>query len=1483
MTDNGTNPWLIKVSELTCDDEGCQVLHDNGLASLQWADLGCLFIMNPRGMASTIVAPDLFIYDTKGSTLLFIDGNRFNYKKFLRKDLAATQDKNMTLLIKKILPQLRATYLDESLEAYLEKAYHLLPVHSSENEVGAYLRQVIQRAAAEAAAPAEEDEAHDEKGEVKAREWKTGDFIDENLRVKEVLKGGMGIVYIVNDLNSSALYALKTIQQQYFWNKRIYSMFVREAEVWVELEKHPNIVQAHFVRILGGCPFIYLEYIKGTNLDAVLKKGPLPLSATLDFAIQFCRGMDYAFKKLGIVHRDIKPSNCLITEEGVLKISDFGLAKIFSEPGSMGPEEDQASRGEMLPMQPQGMRVTATGAFQGTLPYMAPERFKNSNISDITADIYSFGVMLFEMITGTKPVNASDLSEFMIFHSKGEVPDIRKYQRAIPDELASLVMRCLANKAQDRFPHFGELEKLLLSLFQSVTGAPYIFKEEERELSPLDWVNKGRSLAALNREEEALSCFEQALRHDHRNESAWLAKGNTLCSLGRHKDALLCYNKVLETDKDNEEAWLKKGSTFFELKRLQDALSCYNRALEINPENHEAWIKKGLYYAYFDKTVESLKCYDEALKANGNSAEAAYYKGAKLLEGKKLNEAILLFEKALEINPRWIDAWLKKAEAFAEKKNTEEALQAYLKVLEIEPDNVRALLAQAQVLLKEDHHERALPLLQKILTLDGSHREALNQSYAISRRMGRNEEALRICERILDQDGENLTFLLIKGEILDELFQFERAEEHYQEAIARVPRWEEGRKALEALIKRRRIYEKHTEAFLAEDIEFPQGDKSIPSIPEEERKKFKDFLAKAKKITTEELLARGREAHEKASLWQALQLMLQALQSRPDHAEGWLLVGRIMGGLELHDHAFYAYGRYLHMTHDAPVAFYEVGFLFEKEGKVYRALRCILKALKAENRNWRLWLMALAYLYQLGAYGWVKAMARKVLTLMAKRQATPLMRQCQGICESILGLYEKANSTFDELIRENSNDFFSIIHKGNNLRRLSLSKESSALFIKANRHQDNSPYYLYYLGILHQQLLNESTALSCLSEAEKKNRLLSEATLARAMQLIGQDSMQEAAEIIKGVTGLPRGKGRAYEALGYLHWRQNQFREAFLALEEGSMTDPWDGGIPMNKAHVMRKIRTDNSAIHSLLERYEGNHPLEEEPLIIQAILWLEEEHYEKADQALAKALAISPHSARAWNTAGMGAWQRQEREKAMECFSRAIECRKAIEEALNNRAALYLVEGKTDEAGRDLDTLHRMNPNLPSGCYNRALYLCLSGASKEALGELERAQLMLGETRNLLTDRAIFHFLLRDKNTTDLCLIKSVKSGDQNAKTWFLKALLHTSSGTHGASFKFYEQALNLEKDIYFFWLCFGVSLNASGSHDRAKEAIRRGVALHPGISFDTARTSLEEKEIDEFIMQCVGSPMFISTAFSYVCRDDYHILPGEIAFFLT
>lgn len=295
-----------------------------------------------------------------------------------------------------------------------------------------------------------------------AREWKIGDAVDEMLNVFGYAKGGMGAVYFVRHRNWQVKLAMKSPLPEHVNDSFIMQRFIREATTWISLGVHPNIASCYFVKNIEAIPRIFIEYIENGSLYDWIYKGKVnSLEIVLKFSIQFCSGMEYAHRR-GVIHRDIKPSNCLISSDNILKITDFGLVKMAQF------HEEPIHRNIESLRKKIKKDITTDNSAMGTPEYMSPEQWESSNEVGPESDIYSFGIMLFEMVCSRKPFVKTDddgMFKMLQLHSLAEPPNPTNYLKAFPPALKKIILKCIQKNITARYQNFNDILFDLKKLF----------------------------------------------------------------------------------------------------------------------------------------------------------------------------------------------------------------------------------------------------------------------------------------------------------------------------------------------------------------------------------------------------------------------------------------------------------------------------------------------------------------------------------------------------------------------------------------------------------------------------------------------------------------------------------------------------------------------------------------------------------------------------------------------------------------------------------------------------------------------------------------------------------------------------------------------------------------------------------------------------------------------------------------------------------
>ncbi len=284
--------------------------------------------------------------------------------------------------------------------------------------------------------------------------FSVGDLIDEHYRVEQRFAGGMGFVYIVMDEIVRKRFAIKQLSELHAENEILRERFRREAATWLQLDYHPHIVQAHSYMPRAEGPMLILEFVDGPSLDALLRAEKLLSQAqVIAYGRQFCSAMLHAHNRpipdrgIGVLHRDIKPGNLLVTRTNQLKVTDFGLAKIQGD-----------------------TNLTSEGQFVGTVAYSSPEQLRAAGDVTKRSDVYSFGTVMYQMLTGQQAFRATNPAELYFAIQETEAKSPADLCPDVDPALARIVTRCLKKDPAARFGDFAELDAALAGLKKVVAG-----------------------------------------------------------------------------------------------------------------------------------------------------------------------------------------------------------------------------------------------------------------------------------------------------------------------------------------------------------------------------------------------------------------------------------------------------------------------------------------------------------------------------------------------------------------------------------------------------------------------------------------------------------------------------------------------------------------------------------------------------------------------------------------------------------------------------------------------------------------------------------------------------------------------------------------------------------------------------------------------------------------------------------------------------
>jgi eukaryotic-like serine/threonine-protein kinase len=276
-----------------------------------------------------------------------------------------------------------------------------------------------------------------------------GTVISHYRIIEKIGAGGMGEVYLAEDTELNRQVALKFLSAHLCQDADCRARFKREAQAAAKLN-HPNIVTVHEVSEFNGRPFFAMEYVEGQPLSELIKQGDCSLDKAIDLSMQICEGLQEAHKA-GITHRDIKPANILVSQSGHAKLVDFGLAAVAGAD-----------------------KLTKEGSTLGTLAYMSPEQVQSKPI-DHRSDLFSFGVLLYELISCKSPFKADTPAATMNAIAQQTPEPLARYKADVPDELQRIVAKLLQKDPALRYQTAADVISDLMTLkatSQLLTGAP---------------------------------------------------------------------------------------------------------------------------------------------------------------------------------------------------------------------------------------------------------------------------------------------------------------------------------------------------------------------------------------------------------------------------------------------------------------------------------------------------------------------------------------------------------------------------------------------------------------------------------------------------------------------------------------------------------------------------------------------------------------------------------------------------------------------------------------------------------------------------------------------------------------------------------------------------------------------------------------------------------------------------------------------------
>jgi serine/threonine protein kinase len=566
-----------------------------------------------------------------------------------------------------------------------------------------------------------------------------GQTISHYRIVEKLGRGGMGEVYLAEDKQLGRKVAIKFLPAEVATDERARQRLLREAKTAATLD-HPNICAIYEVGQEGGYSFIVLQYIEGETLAARLKRQLPDLREALAIAAQVADALAEAHAR-GIIHRDIKPENIMLTRRNQVKVLDFGLAKMLLDPGIL---ENDAQTGSML---------SIPGMVMGTVPYMSPEQVRGEEL-DVRSDIFSFGTVIYEMLSGRRPFEAKSTAEVISAILTTEPPPISRSGLALVGSGEDgLIRKCLEKDAGRRYQAMGDLISDLEQIrreYESGQVRPAtrpIFEGTSAEPKAASSGLTGRWSRRRKVElvmaavvlSVAAGLYTLSFRSQHTVVSG--AKSDNAAAYDAYMRGKV---NVGSENPDNNNA----------------AIKLFEQSIAADPNFAAAYAELARAYTikarYSGTAAEKQKLYEDAevdvekaLAIDSNLAEGHFARGLILWTPYKRfphEQAIQSYRRAIELNPNFDEAHHQLGFVYLHIGLLDRAQQEIEKALAINPANTLARYRLGVINMCRAKYEEAFQIFNSTPRDMNPSLLAFYTSNALFR-LGRNEEASEIIEK----------------------------------------------------------------------------------------------------------------------------------------------------------------------------------------------------------------------------------------------------------------------------------------------------------------------------------------------------------------------------------------------------------------------------------------------------------------------------------------------------------------------------------------------------------------------------------------------------------------------------------------------------------------------------------------------------------------------------------------------------------------
>jgi serine/threonine-protein kinase len=606
----------------------------------------------------------------------------------------------------------------------------------------------------------------------------TGRLLKQYHLTAELGAGGMGVVYRARDTVLGRDAAIKVLPADALQREDARDRFLREARAASALN-HPNVITVYEVGCVDGIDFIAMEYVAGQTLQQLLRQRRLGVSESVGFALQAADALAKAHSA-GVVHRDLKPSNLMITDDGLVKVLDFGLARLIDASRAMLDENASTVAAAF---------ATRAGIVLGTLAYMSPEQARGAE-AGAQSDIFSLGVVLFEMLSGQLPfAGDSDLARLHNLHV-AQPKDLRSLSPDVPPELAEMVARMLAKDLALRYASMADVRRDLraFSATAASTSAPLPVQSEPSS-APVTAATEPRRRTR----QRALAMLAALIALAGAGGVAWIAlsglgsggidslstanadsidtatatpyelyaRARTLLDRFDREGNSVQAIRLLEVavEKDNTfalgyatltEAYRHRHRHAPDAQWVKLMSQSAARALELNPELGAAHIAMGLVAMEFpDRAVEAERHFARAIELDPKNPAPLLWSAVFFGATRRPEQASKYVQQALALAPTNWAALQELGLIHYRAADYQGAVAAWEQARTASPDNVRVLANLAAAYHMVDRYEDAASTLQRAIEIEPAAQHYANLG-TLRFFQGRYEDAITPLEKAVE-------------------------------------------------------------------------------------------------------------------------------------------------------------------------------------------------------------------------------------------------------------------------------------------------------------------------------------------------------------------------------------------------------------------------------------------------------------------------------------------------------------------------------------------------------------------------------------------------------------------------------------------------------------------------------------------------------------------------------------------------------------